>query len=238
MFNFIIFIYMNKCKKCNKEFQVQKGLINYCSLMCRNSRTWTEDDKVKKSIVAKKSNKVKEANSLISEKLKIYWSSNDRRLKQSTKLKNTWTEERKKKYSDMMMGKKLSKNTKDKIRKSQIQRIKDNPLIHPNRLCAGIKESYPEKMVREYFEELGYINGIDFVQQFKYNTYYIDFYLPKNNICLEIDGEYWHDKNDINEIERENCIKGKFTLYRFSARDIVKKKYSKILKNLIASVAQ
>lgn len=50
------------CKKCGNEFQPQKGLISYCSLECRNSRNWSESDKLKKSISAKKSNKVKEAN--------------------------------------------------------------------------------------------------------------------------------------------------------------------------------
>ena len=53
---------MTICKKCGSEFQPQKGLISYCSLECRNSRSWSESDKLKKSISAKKSNKVKEAN--------------------------------------------------------------------------------------------------------------------------------------------------------------------------------
>jgi len=53
---------MKKCKKCEIEFEPKKGLINYCSLACRNSRTWTEDDKIKKSNSGKNSDKVKLAN--------------------------------------------------------------------------------------------------------------------------------------------------------------------------------
>ena len=53
---------MNRCKKCGKEFEPVKGLINYCSLECRNSRSWSEEDKKKKSISAKLSEKVKIAN--------------------------------------------------------------------------------------------------------------------------------------------------------------------------------
>jgi hypothetical protein len=49
---------MKKCKKCGSEFEPKKGLKNYCSLKCRNSRTWTEEDKIKKSESAKKSEKV------------------------------------------------------------------------------------------------------------------------------------------------------------------------------------
>src|SRR6185312_4381816 len=40
---------MNNCKKCNIEFTPIKGLINYCSLNCRNSRDWSIEDKKKKS---------------------------------------------------------------------------------------------------------------------------------------------------------------------------------------------
>lgn len=54
---------INKCKKCSIEFEPVKGLKNYCSLECRNSRFWSEEDKKKKSISAKSSEKVKIANS-------------------------------------------------------------------------------------------------------------------------------------------------------------------------------
>ncbi len=54
---------MNECKKCSKKFEPVKGLVNYCSLECRNSRTWSQEDKKKKSISAKNSDKVKIANS-------------------------------------------------------------------------------------------------------------------------------------------------------------------------------
>lgn len=53
---------MKNCKKCDKKFEPIKGLINYCSLECRNSRTWSDEDKLKKSEAAKKSDKVLIAN--------------------------------------------------------------------------------------------------------------------------------------------------------------------------------
>lgn len=52
---------MNKCKKCGKEFEPQKGLKSYCSMSCRNSRTWNEEDKKKKRESAKKSDLVKKS---------------------------------------------------------------------------------------------------------------------------------------------------------------------------------
>lgn len=50
---------MKNCKKCNIEFEPKPGLINYCSLKCRNSRDWSDEDKQKKSESAKKSTKVR-----------------------------------------------------------------------------------------------------------------------------------------------------------------------------------
>lgn len=44
---------MNKCKKCSNYFEPTKGLINYCSVRCRNSRIQTEEVRKKKSISAK-----------------------------------------------------------------------------------------------------------------------------------------------------------------------------------------
>lgn len=45
---------MNKCKKCSKEFQPSKGLINYCSMSCRNSRSRPESVRRKISEAVKK----------------------------------------------------------------------------------------------------------------------------------------------------------------------------------------
>lgn len=54
---------MKNCYKCDKLFEPQKGLVNYCSLKCRNSRKWSDSDKIKKSVSAINSEKVKKANS-------------------------------------------------------------------------------------------------------------------------------------------------------------------------------
>ena len=42
------------CKKCKKDFRPQKGLKSFCSLACRNSRTFSAEAKKKKSLAAKK----------------------------------------------------------------------------------------------------------------------------------------------------------------------------------------
>jgi hypothetical protein len=40
---------MKTCKKCGMKFEPTKGLVSYCSLKCRNSRTFSEEAKLKKS---------------------------------------------------------------------------------------------------------------------------------------------------------------------------------------------
>jgi 5-methylcytosine-specific restriction endonuclease McrA len=38
---------MKFCKKCNSSFEAQKGLVNFCSLSCRNGRPHTSETKNK-----------------------------------------------------------------------------------------------------------------------------------------------------------------------------------------------
>ena len=42
------------CKKCNKEFTPKKGARNYCSVSCANSRTFSVESRIKKSIKTKR----------------------------------------------------------------------------------------------------------------------------------------------------------------------------------------
>ncbi len=44
---------MKTCKKCGNDFEPSKGLVSYCSLKCRNSRTFSEESKLKKSVANK-----------------------------------------------------------------------------------------------------------------------------------------------------------------------------------------
>lgn len=43
---------MKICKKCNKEFEEQKGLKNFCSMSCRNFRIMSEESKQKRSQIS------------------------------------------------------------------------------------------------------------------------------------------------------------------------------------------
>lgn len=55
----MIFINMKECPKCGNDHDKNS---KFCSRSCANSRTWSEEDKKKKSEIAKKSEKILLAN--------------------------------------------------------------------------------------------------------------------------------------------------------------------------------
>ena len=91
------------------------------------------------------------------------------------KTKLSMTPEVKAKIRNALLGRKPSEQTKKKISELRKTLLKNHPELHPNRLCAGIKESYPEKTTREFFENNGLIKNVDFIQQHRINKYFVDF---------------------------------------------------------------
>ena len=79
---------MSKCKKCKKEFTPSKGLINYCSMSCRNSRKRPE------SVRRKISEGVKKNGYLQSEEWLEAITTANRREDVIQKKKQTWVSKR------------------------------------------------------------------------------------------------------------------------------------------------
>lgn len=79
---------MNKCKKCGSDFTPQKGLVNYCSMECRQSRERTE------SVKRKISESVKQNEYIGSSKWKENVTKANRRIDVIQKKKQTWVEKR------------------------------------------------------------------------------------------------------------------------------------------------
>lgn len=50
--------------------------------------------------------------------------------------------------------------------------------------------SYLESIFKNWFD----LEGIEYKTHFKVDKYYSDFYLPKNNLIIELDGLYWHSE--------------------------------------------
>ena len=70
------------CERCKQEHDGNFGSGRFCSRKCSNSRTWSKEDKLKKSISSKKSEKVKVANQRVRSKDEIQ--------KQVLKAQETW----------------------------------------------------------------------------------------------------------------------------------------------------
>jgi len=49
-------------------------------------------------------------------------------------------------------------------------------------------ETTPEKLMREFLDK----EKIFYKQEYKIGSYWIDFYIPNMNLCIEVDGNYWH----------------------------------------------
>ena len=56
-------------------------------------------------------------------------------------------------------------------------------------------ETTPEKIMREFLDKIGVV----YKQEYKIGKYWADFYLPKYNMVIEVDGDYWHSLPDVKE---------------------------------------
>jgi hypothetical protein len=79
---------MNKCKKCGSEFTPQKGLVNYCSMECRQSRKRPE------SVRRKIAESVKRNGYFQSEEWKRNNAEANRSKEKIQKQKQTWVDKR------------------------------------------------------------------------------------------------------------------------------------------------
>ncbi len=222
------------CKKCKKEHDGSFGSGKYCSRSCANSRQHSNETKLKIGIGVKTSEKFIK-NNVIGKRKK--YGERKQYLYQCQSCKMNFFTYRK--NAIYCSSKCVNKDSlmKQKLSKLKIQLYKLYPEKHPNRRCAGMNESYPERSCREYFELNGLKKDIDFIQHYDgIKPYFIDFYIPKLKLGIEIDGERWHDRNNKKEILRENIIKQQIDLVRFWSQDIVKKKHQEYLDKIINTV--
>ncbi len=121
----------------------------------------------------------------------------------------------------------------DKRRQEQSERKKqlyqEHPEKHPNRKLANNKNkmSYPEKVAYDWLLN----HKILFEHQYKVERYYVDFYLPNQNMIIEIDGEYWHDTE--HDKERDKIINEKCNalIIRIRAKERIENRLDEVLAN-------
>ena len=101
------------------------------------------------------------------------------------------------------IGMKRSQETKDRIAAKNRERFKVHPEQHPNYIVnkKGFKTD-AEKEVESWLISA----GNEYHTQHKIGQHFADFYLPEENIVIEVDGAYWH-KDQIKDIERDAELK-------------------------------
>lgn len=96
------------------------------------------------------------------------------------------SEETRKKWSKASSSRTLSDETKEKISKSRIKFLKENPDMVPYKLNHYSKgPSYPEL----YWQGILDSYGIEYTQEYRLSLYSLDFAILDKKIDIEIDGD-------------------------------------------------
>jgi len=77
-------------------------------------------------------------------------------------------------------GKKHSEESKNKMREATLKRIKNGDFLH--------LETKPHQAMQSILANL----NIEYVEEYVIDCWSFDFYLPKIDILLEVDGDYFH----------------------------------------------
>lgn len=178
-----------ECKKCGKKFLPTKGLVSYCSLQCRNSRNWSDEDKKKKSDSAKISEKVKKANIEIGKTKKlnptittcikcgkdiISYKRRNNKYHSECWLNSSggFRENSTRKYSSFYKGYKMDSNSEKQFAM----------------LCDKNNVKWKKNNGEIYFDYIGNDN--------KNHKYYPDFYLEDFDFWVEIKGKLYAEKDE------------------------------------------
>ncbi len=130
------------------------------------------------------------------------------------------TQELKEKLSSLRMGKKLSEETKRKIgdahrgvpeTKEAIVKVTKARMQNEwiknfgvnGRLATKFKRTQPELKMFKMLKELNISFYPDYLM---YDKFFVDAYLPEQNVILEVDGRYWHSGEKQQEKDRKKDL--------------------------------
>jgi hypothetical protein len=214
---------MKSCKKCNKEFEPIKGLVNFCSLACRNSREQTPEMRKKKSEAALNSDKVKEAN------------------RDSNRGKRPMLP---RKHVTCLKCGGLIETKTHLNRKYHVECWKEssggyraNSTIKHRSIYKGFQlDSGAEKLFAIILDELGVEWKKNTTEYFTYEKegkkvgkYYPDFYLPRYGKWFEIKGKFYADKDKYLQQKLE-AVENITIIY---STEISKQKVEQIIGSLV-----
>ncbi|OGC68310.1 hypothetical protein A2415_04475 [candidate division WWE3 bacterium RIFOXYC1_FULL_39_7] len=130
-------------------------------------------------------------------------------------------------------GNKYSEKTKKYLSNFHKKRLKDNPEKHPNHIMC--KRGYLtdiEKNVENLFIKIGW----EYIRQKKFDSLFVDFYIPSKKLIIECDGAFWH-KDQNRDIERDKKLLNKDQELKIIHLHFVDKRFSKnIIENPLPNV--
>lgn len=84
-----------------------------------------------------------------------------------------------------------------------------------NRLNKAMIQNNKITKIEEIIASFLNSEGYEFIQNKQIGRFFVDFYLPKNNLVIECDGDYWHGnpeffkESDLNHIQLKNIDRDK-----------------------------
>lgn len=204
-----------ECKVCSNIFyaklsQVERGKAKSCSVKCasvmRTGKTpWNKGIKGKNG----RSRVLWQPKSCINCQKEFYSWRSDNQIYCSESCRSTFVFKR---DGGNMKGKKLSEETKMKLRHSTI-----------NRILANSEIKGPTSIEKKLYDELKRRGLLFETQKLINGRFLVDAYIPSLNLVIEDDGDYWHSLDRVVKKDRaENAylIKCGYKLLRLPEHEI------------------
>ena len=213
---------MKNCKRCNNEFEPVKGLINYCSLECRNSRG-PRSEEFKKAVSKKLAGRTlsREHIKKLSGENNPRWNGGPNKVKINVCVSCNNKFEYTGVYNKKTCSRKcqIHASTNRTYRNGSRKTFKYNGVILESSWqleIAGLLDTFSIEWIRP--------NPIEWVDtDNKNHLYYPDFYLPQYNIYLDPKNPYCMDidKEKMIQISNKvNIIFGDLELIKYNIYEL------------------
>lgn len=207
-------IELYKCQNCGKPVFEKFGSGKFCSRACANSRKFSSETNEKRSVSNKRAfEENPELRKICSDTAKKLNASRDYSLMKGRHL----SEEAKAKISAARVGKKLSEETKQKCRESQLERVRNG--THKGWQSRNIISFAENFFIKVLANELP---NASYIREKHFGKYFLDFFFEDKMLDLEIDGkQHLYKERAESDKKRDEFLKeNNVTVYRIPWNEI------------------